>query len=183
MNHYELMYILDPAVEEGLDEVKQKIEGIVTGREGVLISYDKLGKKRLAYPIAKRQYGVYYLVNLKGNGKIVQALDYFLRLSPIVLRHIILVFSDKHLRLRERTEAVLMEEAERMRLGGRPSSGKIEGEEGELLVDALAGMVPVESIVSDFILPDVEAQEFGEPPAAGEAVDELKEQNDGVNDG
>jgi small subunit ribosomal protein S6 len=118
------MYIVDPSVEDGVDEVRQKIEGIITGREGVVISYDKLGKKRLAYTIAKRQYGVYYLVNLKGTGKIVQALEYYLRLSPVVLRYIILVFSEKELALRERTSVVQLEEAERMRAGGRPIPGK-----------------------------------------------------------
>ncbi|MBM3330149.1 MAG: 30S ribosomal protein S6 [Calditrichaeota bacterium] len=124
MQHYELMFILDPANEEAEVEVKQKIEGIITGREGEMISFDKLGKKRLAYPIAKRPYGTYFLANLKGNGRIVQALDYFLRLNTTVLRHMIIAFSEKDLGLRQRTEVVLAEEAERMRLGGRPIGTK-----------------------------------------------------------
>jgi len=114
------MFILDPTLEEGIDEVKQKIEGIVTGREGTVITFEKIGRKRLAYPIAKHQYGIYYLVNLQGDGKIVQALDYFLRLSPVVLRHIILAFTPKDLRLRKLTRQIQQEEAERMRMGGKP---------------------------------------------------------------
>jgi len=123
MKRYEVMYIVDPANEEGIDEVKKKVEGIITGREGAIVSFEKLGKKRLAYSIDKRQYGVYYLIDLKGDARIVQALDYFLRMSPIVLRFIILAFSDKELRLKEETERIQSEEAERMRQGGRPLPG------------------------------------------------------------
>jgi len=144
VRHYELMYIVDSSAEEGLDEVKQKIEGIITGREGVVASYEKLGKKRLAYTIAKRQYGTYYLVNFRGTGKIVGALDYYLRLNPVVLRHILLAFSEKDLGLRERTTVVQLEEAERMRQGGRPL-GMRGGEEevGEVIETIADVVVPV----------------------------------------
>lgn len=125
MNHYELMIIVDPSTEEGVDEVKQKVEGIITGREGAIETFDKIGKKRLAYPIAKKPYGFYLLVNFKANSKIIQALDYYLRLNPSVLRFIILALSEKELKLRRLTERVQLEEAERMRQGGRPIAGPI----------------------------------------------------------
>jgi len=171
MQHYELMFIADPAAEEGLDEVKQKIEGLITGREGSVVSYDKLGKKRLAYTVAKRQYGVYFLVNFKGNGKIVQALDYFLRLNPVVIRHIIIAFSEKQLALRQRTETVLAEEAERMRLGGRPVALKID--EGEVIA-AEGNLTAVEEITvtleegEEFVQFPIEAAEFAVAPVESE---------------
>ncbi len=120
MKRYELMFVINPSQEEGIDDVKKRIEGIITGREGTVVSFDKLGKKRLSYPIAKQLYGIYFLVNFKGDGRIVQALDYFLRLNPSVLRHIILSFTDKQLQLKELTERIQQEEVERMRRGGRP---------------------------------------------------------------
>jgi len=138
MKQYELMFVVDPSAEETTDDVKRRIEGIITGREGQIVSYDKLGKKRLAYPIAKQQYGLYFLANFRGDARIVQALDYFLRLNPSVIRHIVLSFSDKMLRLKELTEKVLREEAERMRLGGRPLP-VAEGEAAAAL--AVAGEV------------------------------------------
>jgi small subunit ribosomal protein S6 len=120
MKQYELMFIVDPSAEETVDDVKKRIEGIITGREGQVVSLDKLGKKRLAFPIARQQYGVYFLLNFRGDTRIVQALDYFLRLNPSVIRHMIISFSDKMLHLKGETEKVQREEAERMRLGGRP---------------------------------------------------------------
>lgn len=120
MKLYELLYITDPSNEETIEDVKKKIEGVITGREGTVKSFEKLGKKRLAYPIQKRQYGVYFLVYFHGNGRIVQALDYFMRLNNLILRHIILILTDKQLRLKEMTEKIQKEETERMRRGGRP---------------------------------------------------------------
>lgn len=136
MRNYELMFIVDPPIDEGSDEIKLKIEGIITGREGAIESFTKLGKKRLAYPIEKRHYGVYYLVNFRGDGRIVQALDYYLRLNPAALRHIIIALSDKELGLRQLTERVQEEEAERMRLGGKPlQSIQEETSDGEDVTD------------------------------------------------
>ena len=122
MQRYEQMYICDPSSDEGIEDVKKRIEGIITGREGSVVSFEKLGKKRLAYPIQKRQFGVYQLVNFDGDGRIVQALEYFMRLNPIVIRYLIIRFSEKQLSLRDLTTKIQAEEAERMRRGGRPIS-------------------------------------------------------------
>lgn len=121
MRYYELMFISDPALEEGFDVIKQKIEGIVGSHEGSIDSFDKLGKKRLAYPISKRLYGIYNLVNFQGYPSVVSPLETFLRLNSQVFRHIILVFTEKTLKLRTETKRIQEEEDERMRRGGRPT--------------------------------------------------------------
>jgi len=176
------MYIVDPSIEDGIDEVKQKVEGIITGREGVVVSYEKLGKKRLAYAIAKRQYGVYYLVNFNGNGKIVQALEYYLRLNPLVLRYLILVFSEKNLSLRERTSVVQLEEAERMRAGGRPLGLKsgLDGAEEGLDVIALGGIDnDIEDVaVSSTLAVDIPNVTAGQPDGENSDGDD---NNDALN--
>lgn len=120
------MYIVDPNAEDRVDEVRQKIEGIITGREGSMVSFEKLGKKRLAYPIDKRQYGIYFLVNFEGDGRIIQAVEHFLLLNPITIRHIVLAFTAKEVSLLDATKRIQLEEAERMRMGGRPLNA--EGE-------------------------------------------------------
>ena len=121
MRYYELMFISDPGVEEGSDVIQQKIEGIVGDHEGSITSFEKLGKKRLAYPITKRLYGIYNLVNFQGNATVVDPLETFLRLNSQILRHIILVFTEKTLKLRTETQRIQVEEDERMRRGGRPA--------------------------------------------------------------
>ena len=166
MNFYELLYITDPSNDEGIEDVKKRIEGIITGREGSVISYDKLGKKRLAYPIQKRQYGVYFLVNFNGDGRIIQALEYFLRLNTVVLRHLILTLSEKQLRLKELTEKIQREEAERMRLGGRPLGLTDDEEITDIIEDVSES--DIEDEISDArdigtVEPVVEKEETEEP--------------------
>lgn len=137
MRNYELMYILDPSAEESELEVRQRVESLITGRDGVVITYERLGKKRLAYPIAKRNYGIYYLVNFKGDPRIVAPLENYLRFNTDVLRHMIILFTPKELALKEKTERVLAEEALRMKMGGKPLT-LIKEELGEEL-DVILG--------------------------------------------
>ncbi len=136
MKRYEVMYIVDSSNEDEIDDVKKKIEGIVTGREGSIISFEKVGKKRLAYQIAKRQYGIYFLINFMGDGRIVQALDYFFRLSSVVIRHIILVFTEKAIHLKQETERIQKEEAERMRQGGKPLQSNSDEAKEDIIEDS-----------------------------------------------
>lgn len=172
MKHYELMYITDPSSEEGIDEVKQKIEGIVTGRGGTVESFEKIGKKRLAYPIAKCQYGFYFLVNLSGDGRIVQAMDYYLRLSPIVLRHLILAFTEKVLNLRALTERIQREEAERMRMGGKPLQISPDADHSEDKKDPDVDSAEVKPAIVDEIKPEEPAIEPSTTEVAEESDDE-----------
>lgn len=179
MKFYEMMYVVDPAAEDGVDAVKQKIEGIITGREGSVTSYERLGKKRLAYPIAKRQFGVYYLVNFHGDGKIIQALEQFLLVNPIVLRHIVLAFTEKDLKLRVETERILLEEAERMRMGGKPLKGAedvIEDSSAPITVkpEVIETPVPAETA-------GTETDEVVDSPADKSEVD-AEESDDKSND-
>lgn len=120
MKRYELLYIVDSTIEDAVEEVKKKIEGIVSDKGGEIESFEKIGKKRLAFPINKRHYGIYCLINFKSDSSTIKTLDYQLRLSPTVFRHIILAFTEKQIQLRDRTIHIQKEEAERMRRGGRP---------------------------------------------------------------
>lgn len=190
MKRYEVMYIVDSSNEDEIDDVKKKIEGIVTGREGTIISFDKMGKKRLAYQIAKRQYGIYFLLNLTGDGRIVQALDYFFRLSPVVIRHIILVFTDKAIQLKLETERIQLEEAERMRQGGKPLNAPTDDDEAVVVKDsddkaeaapkkdvaepkAEVAEAVEEAVVEPVVVPKVLEPEVEEPPV--ENVDDVND--------
>ncbi len=151
MRYYELMFISDPANEEGSDVIKEKIEGIIGENEGSINSYDKMGKKRLAYPITKRLYGIYNLVNFQGNASVVAPLENFLRLNSQIFRHIILVFSEKTLKLRTETQRIQVEEDERMRRGGRPTHELSDLEKKKISSQTISGhaaIEPAESLVS-----------------------------------
>jgi len=88
MRPYEVMIILDPALEESavqaqVDRATELIRsgGAEPGR------VDRWGKRRLAYEIRHHREGTYLLVEAKGEPGSLDGLDRALHLADEVLRH------------------------------------------------------------------------------------------------
>ena len=91
MNYYELLYIVNPNFEgKNIDDTMKKIEKRLNKTKSKIINHVIWGKKKLAYPIQGHKYGTYIMVHYNGGNK--NALDEFnswLKLSDIVMRHMI----------------------------------------------------------------------------------------------
>ncbi len=64
MRHYEMMALLSAELEEPKEEI-EKIEDVVRNLGGEITKTDVWGKRRLSYPIQKKNEGVYVLFNFK----------------------------------------------------------------------------------------------------------------------
>ncbi len=63
MRSYEVAYIVDPDVdEEGLDELEGSVKGWIEAAGGKIGEIDRWGKRRLAYPINKKNEGFYIFI-------------------------------------------------------------------------------------------------------------------------
>ena len=87
MRRYEMMIILDPALEErtvqpSLDQFLR----VVTNGGGKVDKVDIWGKRRLAYQIEKKPEGIYAVVDLTAEPSTVTELDRQLNLNESVLR-------------------------------------------------------------------------------------------------
>jgi small subunit ribosomal protein S6 len=87
MRHYEMMIILDPALEErtiqpSLDQFLK----VVTTAGGTVDKVDVWGRRRLAYEIDKKPEGIYTVVDLMAEPEAVKELDRQLNLNEAVLR-------------------------------------------------------------------------------------------------
>ncbi|MCS5480098.1 30S ribosomal protein S6 [Corynebacterium sp. YIM 101645] len=87
MRHYEIMIILDPSQDErtvapSLDKYLE----IVRKDNGKVEKVDVWGKRRLAYPINKKEEGVYAVINLECESSTVLEVDRVLNLNDSVLR-------------------------------------------------------------------------------------------------
>ncbi len=92
MRDYELVSILDPGLEDTqIQEVVQKISGLVESNSGVLENVRTSEVRRLAYRIKKKSEGVYVVVNFSSEPTFVQQLDRTLKLEERVLRHRVFV--------------------------------------------------------------------------------------------
>ena len=95
MTNYELMFIIDPALE---DEAKkatiEAVKGIID-KEGEAGEVDEWGLKKLAYPIQKKSEGYYVVMQFKAEPTLPKELDRRLRISDNVMRHIIVNKDEK----------------------------------------------------------------------------------------
>lgn len=92
MKTYEMLYVLDAAVsDEAKETFVKKFEDIVTKDGGKVVSTDKWGTRKLAYPIKYKPEGYYVLMTFEAEATAVKELDRVAGLSSEVLRRMITV--------------------------------------------------------------------------------------------
>ena len=96
MRRYETLFIVTPdSSEEDLKAVAAKIQGVVTGMNGIVASYDEQGKKKLAYSVKKQNKGYYVLMDYVGSSDIVSELERNMRLDDRVLKYLTVKLADQ----------------------------------------------------------------------------------------
>ena len=88
MNKYEVVYIIDPAVEEEARKALiARFNELITGNGGSVDKVEEWGKKRLAYAIDYKTEGYYVLVNFQGEADLPKELERNLQISDSVIRY------------------------------------------------------------------------------------------------
>lgn len=91
MNEYELLYIVSPRVPaDDVANAIERVNALVTGQGGEVLSVDNWGRRRLAYPIRQYFEGTYVLTTLKMPPTGAVAIEAGLRLSEEVIRHLLI---------------------------------------------------------------------------------------------
>lgn len=87
MHRYETITIFDgDTPEEERKGGLERIESIISKRNGTLLDFDDWGLRKLAYPIRKKNQGHYVRVDYCGNGEIVEAIERMLQHDQRTLR-------------------------------------------------------------------------------------------------
>ena len=95
MTNYELMFVLDPSLEqEKKDEEVEKIKSIIS-ENGEPEEPDVWGIRKLAYEIEKNTEGYYVVLPFKAEPELPKELDRRLRISDTVMRHMIVNKDEK----------------------------------------------------------------------------------------
>jgi small subunit ribosomal protein S6 len=88
MRPYEVMVILEPALEESaVQQVINRSTELLTSRAGTVNRVEKWGKRRLAYELNHRTEGYYVLFDVTSESAPMDELDRALRLADDVMRH------------------------------------------------------------------------------------------------
>lgn len=95
MRNYELLFILDPAMDEvARNQMIETVKGIINA-DGEAGEADLWGVKKLAYPINKKKDGFYVLIPFKASAELPKELDRRLKISDNCMRHIIVCQDEK----------------------------------------------------------------------------------------
>lgn len=90
MTNYEVMFIIDPILD---DETKEKTVAIaqeIIAADGEVDKVDVWGMRKLAYPIQKKNEGYYVVIDFKANPTLPKELDRRMRISDNIMRHLII---------------------------------------------------------------------------------------------
>jgi small subunit ribosomal protein S6 len=135
---YEILLMLDPEQAEARqDEIVARSRELVEKSGGAWHSHDAWGRRRLAYPIAHKEEGVYHLVVFDADAPTLEEISRVLKIDDAVLRHM----ATRHI------------------AGSRTSAPRDEA--------AAPVAVPVEAEAAEPTAPEATVSEDDEPEYAG----------------
>ncbi len=87
---YEMLYLIDSSIaEEARDALIAKFEDTVKNLGGTVLSTDKWGVKKLAYPIQYKNDAFYVLMTFEADGSMIKELDRIAGITDGVMRRMI----------------------------------------------------------------------------------------------
>lgn len=95
MNNYEVMFIIEAALEQEKKEAAiEMVKEIITAG-GEVGKVNVWGTRKLAYPIQKKNEGFYAVIEFRANPDLPKELDRRLKISDAIIRHIIINKDEK----------------------------------------------------------------------------------------
>ena len=88
MQTYEILLMLDPeGADAHQDDLLARVRDLVETGGGTWRSHDAWGRRRLTYPIAKKNEGVYHLVVFEAGAETLDEISRVLKIDDAVMRH------------------------------------------------------------------------------------------------
>ena len=100
--YYETTVVVNGMLED--DAIKQVVDRTteaITRYGGTIKSTDEWGRRRLAYPINKKNNGYYIQFGVEAPGEMVPQMERFFHLEEQIIRHLMLQLDEKDLKNRE----------------------------------------------------------------------------------
>lgn len=90
MKNYELMYIIDATVsDEKREQLIEKFKALVESNNGKVVSEEKMGVKKFAYPINYKTEGYYVLLNFEAEATVPALIKEQMLITDGIVRHMI----------------------------------------------------------------------------------------------
>ncbi|AIY06969.1 30S ribosomal protein S6 [Planococcus sp. PAMC 21323] len=89
MREYELMYIIQPAIEEEAKKtLVERFNDILTSNGAEIIESKEWGKRRLAYEINDLREGFYQIVKVNAGSEAINEYTRLANINEDIIRHI-----------------------------------------------------------------------------------------------
>jgi small subunit ribosomal protein S6 len=86
---YEVLFIVAPNTEEGdVESLITQLSDVVTNQGAQVAKVDRLGRRRLAYPIQKFNDGFYVVLTVEGTGAEIAEVERRMRVTDAIIRYI-----------------------------------------------------------------------------------------------
>jgi small subunit ribosomal protein S6 len=81
------MYIVDPdSGDEKIAKLNDAVEKLIKKEGGNVVKMDDMGRRKLAYPINKKNEGYYVLFEIEGTGQEIAELERRMRVNDMIIR-------------------------------------------------------------------------------------------------
>lgn len=97
MRNYEIAIVLHPDLEIDIESATSKVEKIIDTAKGKIVKKDNWGKRKLAYPIKKQDWGIYVFYQVQLDPLAVQQIESTLRITEEVMRYLIVSLENTRL--------------------------------------------------------------------------------------
>ena len=103
MNKYELIYVIDTAMEESArNELIARFNGMIEADGGKVEKVEEWGKRRLAYAINYKTEGYYVLVNFTANAELPREIERVMQINESILRYLTVKVEEKRSNVKPR---------------------------------------------------------------------------------
>jgi len=107
MNKYELIYVIDTAMEEtARNELIARFNGMIEQDGGKVEKVEEWGKRRLAYAINYKTEGYYVLVNFTANAELPREIERVMQINESILRYLTVKVEEKRSNVKPRPARV-----------------------------------------------------------------------------
>ena len=90
MKEYEVSLLFHPDLEMNLDPALDKVKKLIETSGGKIVKEEPDGKKRLAYPIGKHEFALYYYITAELPSEAPSKISSTLNISDEVIRHMVI---------------------------------------------------------------------------------------------
>lgn len=89
MRTYEVLFVIAPTTEESeIETLVTQLSDVLTNQGASISKVDRMGKRRLAYPIQKFTEGHYVVLTVEGTGREIAEVERRMRVIDAIIRYL-----------------------------------------------------------------------------------------------